>query len=55
MKKGWQVRSLYPWERNLTGLPQLLSGHRLLVIGGSLTRRPQRLLRCLLDRASWQI
>jgi len=35
-----QVRLLCPWARHLTRLPITLSGYRLAVTDGSLTRRP---------------
>jgi len=39
MDIGWEVRLLCPWASHLKGLFLHLSGYRLELAGGSLTRR----------------
>jgi len=54
MEIGRQVRLSCPWARHKTGLLYLWVV-RLVVTGGSLTRRPKRSHRCLLVKVPWQI
>jgi len=51
--KGYcEDRLLGPWVKVLNGIASILEW---LLTGGSLTRRPQRSLRCLLADTTWQI